>query len=111
MRRDEEKAMTRLVAAAAFVALLGTTAVAHAADVKARPRAVAVAPVVVVQDCSVFYDDLYTRGFAWGSGPGNIGFGTFEGALPRYPDNSFPNWYGHCTQWGHYSAAGSAPRW
>src|SRR5262249_6320938 len=49
------------------------------------------------------------RGWGWGSGPGtSAGFGTFEGALPRYPLNSFPNWYGDCVNWGHYSATGSA---
>jgi hypothetical protein len=73
-----------------------------------------VAPVVAVvplQDCSVFYDDHRIRGFGWGSGWGStLGFGAFEGALPRYPDNSFPNWYGACVNWGNYSATGSA-RW
>jgi hypothetical protein len=34
----------------------------------------------------------------------------FEGALPRYPYNSFPNWYGACLTWGRYSSSGTA-RW
>jgi len=39
-------------------------------------------------------------GFGWSVGPGStLGFGAFEGALPRYPSNEFPNWYGEC---GHY---------
>ncbi len=65
-----------------------------------------------VQDCSAFYDDYAVRGWGWGSGPGtSVGFGTFEGALPRYPVNEFPNWYGDCVNWGNYSATGSAARW
>jgi hypothetical protein len=67
--------------------------------------------IVPVQNCSAFYDDYAVRGFGWGVGPGSgIGFGVFEGALPRYPDNQFPNWYGACLNWGHYHATGSA-RW
>jgi hypothetical protein len=99
--------------AAAFAALvIAATGGAAAADqaVKARPAAVA-APVAVarVQDCSAFYDDYRVRGFGWGVGPGTgIGLGTFEGALPRYPLNEFPNWYGACLNWGHYSATGTA---
>jgi hypothetical protein len=99
-------------AVAAVAALCGAGA-ANAADVKARPGAAVAAPaaVVPVQDCSVFYDDYRRRGFTWGSGPGtSAGMGLFEGALPRYPDNNFPNWYGDCAEWGHYSATGSA-RW
>lgn len=68
-------------------------------------------PVKRVQDCSKFYDPYRTRGFGWGSGPGlDVPLGMFEGALPAYPMNSFPNWYFLCETWGHYSAAGSAPR-
>jgi hypothetical protein len=102
-----------LILAAASITALCVVGAANAADVKARPGVAVAAPVVVapVQDCSVFYDDYQRRGFTWGSGPGtSVGFGTFEGALPRYPDNEFPNWYGDCAQWGHYSATGSA-RW
>jgi hypothetical protein len=104
--------MRHLVIAAASVGALGVAGLAHAADVvKARPGAVA-APVFVVPDCSVFFDDYRRRGFTWGSGPGtSVGLGTFEGALPRYPDNSFPNWYGQCAEWGNYSSAGSITRW
>ena len=99
-----------MVFAAAPIAILCTAAIAHAADVKAGP-AIAAPVVAPVQDCSVFYDDYARRGFTWGSGPGtSIGLGTFEGALPRYPPNSFPNWYGECAQWGHYSASGTARR-
>jgi len=97
-----------LVACAAALSAAGT---ASAADVKAKPGAAAAAPVVVerVQDCSAFYDDYAVRGFGWGSGPGtSVGFGTFEGALPRVPLNSFPNWHGECVNWGHYSATGTA---
>ncbi len=107
--------MTRQLAlCAAAIAALGLAAAgdAAAADrkiVKAPPPAAA--PVVVehVQDCSAFYDDYSRRGFTWGSGPGaTLGFGAFEGALPRYPQNEFPNWYGACQNWGHYSASGTA---
>jgi hypothetical protein len=81
---------------------------AEAADV-AVPAAVPTLKVQRVQDCSAFYDPYRSRGFGWGSGPGlGLGFGTFEGALPMYPSNSFPNWYGACATWGHYSATGSA---
>ena len=67
--------------------------------------------VARVQDCSTLYDPYHSRGFGPGSGPdSNAGFGMFEGALPAYPMNSFPNWYGLCATWGHYGAAGSAPR-
>jgi hypothetical protein len=62
-----------------------------------------------VQNCGEFYEPYYIRGFGWGSGPGlGVGFGTFEGALPQYPSNSFPNWYGECLRWGHYIATGTA---
>ena len=84
---------------------------ANAADqvVKAFPGPTVPYAVAPVQDCSAFYDDYRRRGFVWGSGPGaSLGFGTFEGALPRYPINEFPNWYGECVNWGHYSASGSA---
>jgi hypothetical protein len=30
-------------------------------------------------------------------------------ALPRYKKNEFPNWYGSCVNWGHYSSSGTAP--
>jgi hypothetical protein len=103
--------MTRaLVIAAATIAVLSAAGHAGAADRRAGPAVAA--PVVVVppvQDCSRFYDDYAHRGFSWGSGPGSsVGFGTFEGALPRYPENSFPNWYGQCVEWGRYSATGTA---
>jgi hypothetical protein len=99
-------------ASAAAVCLAG---MAQAADYWAPPTMGGAAPPVIavepVQDCRAFYDDYAHRGFGWGSGPGtSLGFGTFEGALPRYPKNSFPNWYGDCLNWGHYSATGSAHR-
>lgn len=84
---------------------------AIAAGAPARKAAAAPAPATVerVQDCSTFYDPYSKRGFGWGSGPGlGVGMGAFEGALPMYPLNSFPNWYGACERWGHYSATGSA---
>ncbi len=99
------------VLATASIAAVWLAGAADAADAPARPGAAAVVTEVRVQDCSVFYDDYRRRGFGWGSGPGSsLGFGTFEGALPRYPANSFPNWYGTCLNWGHYSAAKSV-RW
>jgi len=104
-----------VVLAAASIAALCAVGAANAADaVKARPGAAVAAPTaaVPVQDCSVFYDDYRVRGFTWGSGPGtSIGMGVFEGALPRYPENNFPNWYGECAQWGNYSASGTARGW
>ena len=79
---------------------------------EAAGRRVSVRPirtVARVQNCTVFYEPYYIRGFGWGSGPGlGVSFGTFEGALPQYPSNSFPNWYGACVTWGRYSATGSA---
>src|SRR5262249_43535177 len=105
---SEERSMIRHLAfAAASIGILGAAAGANAADLKAAPPAAVV--VAAIQDCSVFYDDYQRRGFTWGSGPGtSVGMGVFEGALPRYPQNEFPNWYGQCAQWGHYSASGSA---
>ena len=103
--------MIRFVPAVACLAAVCLPLSADAADVRARPGAAVAAPAtaVAVQDCSVFYDDYARRGFGWGSGPGHsVGFGTFEGALPRYPDNSFPNWYGNCREWGRYSSTGTA---
>jgi hypothetical protein len=103
----------KVVFATACVAAVCLAGDANAANARGRPVAAvaAAAPAVPVQDCSTFYDDNARRGFGWGSGPGSsVGFGTFEGALPRYPANEFPNWYGACLTWGHYSATGSA-RW
>lgn len=103
------------IAFAAAVAAFGVAGVAHAASVRTKPVAVAAAPPPAaalsdpVQDCATFYDDFARRGFGWGSGPGtSVGFGAFEGALPRYPLNEFPNWYGACQNWGRYSATGTA---
>ena len=100
----------QVVLAAAATSFLCAAGIGQAADFKARPGVAAAPPLVLpIEDCSVFYDDYRRRGFTWGSGPGTgVGFGVFEGALPRYPDNQFPNWYGLCDTWGHYSAAGSA---
>lgn len=93
-----------------LVAVLCLCGHANAAD-KAPPPAVAAPAATPVQDCSDFFDDYHRRGFGWGVGPGTgLGFGTFEGALPRYPANSFPNWYGTCLNWGRYNATGSALR-
>jgi hypothetical protein len=102
--------MTRtILIAAATLAALSLPGSADAAERRAPPAVVAAPVVVPGQDCSAFYDDYARRGFGWGSGPGSsVGFGTFEGALPRYPENSFPNWYGACVEWGRYSATGSA---
>ena len=106
--------MIKTVLATASIAAALLAASANAAEVRTKPAAaVAAAPAVEpVQDCSAFYDDYAVRGWGWGSGPGtSAGFGTFEGALPRYPVNEFPNWYGDCVNWGHYSATGSAAPW
>jgi hypothetical protein len=102
--------MPKVGFAIAVIAIAGFGGTAAAADkvVKAAPAAAPPA-VVRVADCSAFYDDYRRRGFGWGVGPGSsIGFGAFEGALPRYKKNEFPNWYGACVNWGHYSASGSA---
>jgi hypothetical protein len=93
------------------IGTLSFAGAAMAADAPVRKAAPAPAATVVerVQDCSAFYDPYLSRGFGWGSGPGlGVGMGAFEGALPRYPSDSFPNWYGECLTWGHYSATGSA---
>jgi hypothetical protein len=99
---------------AVTIGVLCVATAASAADRAARKAPVAPAEAVVerVQDCSRFYDPYDSRGFGPGSVPGvGVGFGTFEGALPMYPqDNSFPNWYGACVTWGRYNAAGSAPK-
>jgi hypothetical protein len=105
----------RMLAATAFSVLILSFAVApsHAREGKtAAVQPASSSPSVErVQDCSRFADPYHYRGFGWGSGPdSSLGFGTFEGALPSYPMNSFPNWYGLCENWGHYSATGSAPR-
>jgi hypothetical protein len=112
--RQEERTMIRTLLTTASIAAALLAASANAAEARKKPTAagaaVAAAPTVEpVQDCSVFYDDYAVRGWGWGSGPGtSVGFGTFEGALPRYPINEFPNWYGDCLNWGHYSATGTA---
>ena len=102
--------MIKTVLATAAIAAALLAAGADAAEVRTKPAAVAAAPAAEpVQDCSAFYDDYARRGWGWGSGPGtSVGFGTFEGALPRYPVNEFPNCYGDCVNWGNYSATGSA---
>jgi hypothetical protein len=111
--------MIKTVFATATIAAALLAAGADAAEVRTKPAAggtagagaaVAAAPAAEpVQDCSAFYDDYARRGWGWGSGPGtSVGFGTFEGALPRYPVNEFPTWYGDCVNWGNYSATGSA---
>lgn len=100
---------SKFVIAASAVLAIGFATSAQAADLPVKAP-VAVAPAaVVVQDCSVFYDDFHRRGFGPGVGPGvGLGFGTFEGAKPRYPMNEFPNWYGACASWGLYNATGTA---
>jgi hypothetical protein len=103
--------ISKIVFASATIASVCFAGAAIGADKVVKAPAVVGAPLAVtpVQDCSVFYDDYRRRGFVWGSGPGSIlGFGALEGALPRYPLNEFPNWYGICLNWGHYSASGSA---
>jgi hypothetical protein len=95
----------------AAIVMLCWSSGTNAADkpVVKAPAAPEAPAVVRVQDCSDFYDDYRVRGFGWGVGPGSaLGFGALEGALPRYPRNEFPNWYGECVNWGHYSASGSA---
>ena len=103
---------TAIAATGLFLILPLAAATSDAAGRKAAVKAPPSPPAVErVQDCSELYDPYPNRGFGWGSSPaGNVGFGMFEGALPAYPMNSFPNWYGLCVNWGHYSAAGSAPR-
>jgi hypothetical protein len=106
--------ISKIAFAAASIAAACLTGAANAADKVVKAPAAVAAPqaAVPLQDCSAFYDDYRRRGFGWGVGPSSsLGFnGTFEGALPRYPLNEFPNWYGDCVNWGHYSASGSA-RW
>jgi hypothetical protein len=105
--------MRKILLPAATVAAMCLATAAIAADrvVRKAPAAPAATVVERVEDCSAFYDPYLSRGFGWGSGPGTgVGFGTFEGALPMYPSNSFPNWYGDCVTWGRYSATGSAPK-
>jgi hypothetical protein len=97
--------LTSVIVVAVFFVV---SARAEAAELKAAPL-LPVPTVQRVQDCSAFYEPYRVRGWGWGSGPGlGVGFGTFEGALPMYPTNSFPNWYGECVNWGHYSSTGSA---
>ena len=100
-----------LATGTAILVWFGTMAIVEAADARVVLAAPA-EPIWIaerVENCSVFYEPYRIRGFGWGSGPGlGVGFGTFEGALPRYPLNSFPNWYGACQRWGRYSATGSA---
>ena len=104
----------RTLAATGLSVLILSFAVvtSDAREVKAAAAQPATSPPPErVQDCSHFADPYPYRGFGWGSGPdSSLGFGTFEGAFAAYPMNSFPNWYGLCETWGHYSATGSAPR-
>ena len=105
--------MIREALAATGISALCFIAVANAADAPVR-KAPAQSPAVPaaverVQDCSDFFDAYHSRGFGWGSSPASdIGFGAFEGAVGTYAWNSFPNWYGLCATWGHYSATGAA---
>jgi hypothetical protein len=99
-------AVSTAAIAAVSLAAIGMAAAADRPVVKAPA---APAPAALIEDCSAFYDDYSVRGFGWGTGPGaSLGFGAFEGALPRYPRNEFPNWYGACQNWGAYSASGTA---
>lgn len=105
--------MVQMTIVATGVAVCALSLGLSVSDAAARKTATKVSasppPVEHVQDCSVFYEPYSSRGFGWGSGPdSNVGFGTFEGALPAYPMNSFPNWYGTCVTAGHFSASGSA---
>jgi hypothetical protein len=100
-----------LIAVLATIGWFAILVPAEAADRRVPPpvRVARVQIIQPVQDCGAFYEPYYFRGIGWGSGPGlGVGFGTFEGALPQYPVNSFPNWYGACLRWGHYIATGSA---
>jgi hypothetical protein len=103
----------RTLVATGFAVLILSFAVgtSNAAEkmVEARSQAAAWPPQVGrVRDCSVFPDPYRYRGFGWGSGPdSNLGFGTFEGALSTYAQNTFPNWYGLCRTWGPYVAPGA----
>jgi hypothetical protein len=98
-----------LVATAAIAAVC-LVSTANAADKIVKAPVAAPALMEVAQDCSRFYDVYRPHGFTWGVGPGSsVGFGMMEGALPRYPINEFPNWYGLCANYGHYSTAGHAP--
>jgi hypothetical protein len=110
---QEPNMVRKIVFSTAAVMIACCAGAASAADkkvvVKAAPAAAPAVTVTRIEDCSAFYDDYHVRGFGWGVGPGSaLGFGTFEGALPRYPYNEFPNWYGECLTWGHYSASGTA---
>ena len=99
-----------IVVATAAIAAVSIASAANAQSKVVKAPEAAPALAEVAQDCSRFYDVYRPHGFTWGVGPGSsVGFGTFEGALPRYPINEFPNWYGHCVNAGHYSTAGSAP--
>jgi hypothetical protein len=104
-------AQRTLVATGFAILTLSSVGTSNAADkvVIARGQAVTSAPRVErAQDCSEFADPYRYRGFGWGSGPdSSLGFGTFEGALPMYAQNTFPNWYGLCRTWGHYVSPGS----
>ena len=102
----------RTLVATVFVVLILSSAIgtSNAADnvVIARGQPSSPPQAARLQDCSEFADPYRYRGFGWGSGPdSNLGFGTFEGALPAYAQNTFPNWYGLCRTWGHYVAPGS----
>lgn len=93
------------VAAVAYFAVLTTTETAESAVVPSRK----IPTVQRVEDCSRFYEPHGRRLPGWSLQHGlGVGFGTFEGALPMYPMNEFPNWYGECVNWGHYSSSGTA---
>jgi hypothetical protein len=113
MHRAQERNMVRrlaaLLAAAAFFSAFVATA--NADDAKAakaapKPDVFVASPI---QDCSDFFESYDSRGFGWGSSPaGGVGSGLFEGAMTTYSANSFPDWRGDCSNWGHYSATGSS---
>lgn len=93
-----------VVAIAYFAVVTGTEAADTAIALARQTRF-----VERVEDCSTFYEPHRSRRIPWDFTHGvGLGFGTLEGALPMYPSNSFPNWYGACRTWGHYSASGAA---
>lgn len=90
--------MSRAVLLTAAFAAISTGALA--ADVRSRPVVAAEAPAVVVE-----LSDWRSR-YCPSFGPND--FGNFAGALPRYPNNAFPDYHGECAVWGPYEATGTA---
>jgi hypothetical protein len=86
-------------AALLAVAFTGMTLGTPAVEARSRQAGAAETPSVVEPSDS---RSRYCTTF----GPND--FGNFAGALPRQPQNAFPDYHGECPVWAPYEATGTA---